>query len=258
MSTLTSWAWAIRLASTQSFWNWSVCMTRSVASRTKLCSAPVSGPASALRPVGQRFLHVRLDVDSGEQLFGDLVGDVGLDRRVRAQGLHGLDVAACVPDLVPQEQRQDRDRREHHADHEENRNPEAMRPPPCLRCLLEPVSPERRRVPRSPLRAARSVAGPLSSSARSASIDASPELVESLFCSLTPRPLGRPWSDRSSVRGHCRASWWSAAANTAMKSSPMVTTVQPCSSVSAIALPASSSHRNGLEHRNVAVGVAAG
>ena len=98
-------------------------------------------PGEDLRPIGQRVLHVAADVDPSEQFSRDVVRDVRLDRRVRAERLHVLDVAARVPDLAVQEQRQDRHRSEQHSDHEEDRNPEAVRAPAPGRRRVRRCSP---------------------------------------------------------------------------------------------------------------------
>ncbi len=74
-----------------------------------------------------------------EQLFGDVVGDVRLDRRVRGQRLDRLHVAVGVADLVLHEQRDDRQRREQARDDEQDRDPEPVGPAPDF--AFAPSSP---------------------------------------------------------------------------------------------------------------------
>ena len=86
----------------------------------------------AARQLGGGLVGVTGHVEPGGDLGRDLVGQGILDRRVVDERLHGRHVAASVADLVGRPDGQHRDRRQHAADHDEDRRhqgPPAQPPP---------------------------------------------------------------------------------------------------------------------------------
>ena len=115
----TSCSCATRLAETQASAKASLCTTRSTWLRVKLSIPFASGTLSAWSWVGQlrrqplvperfhRLRRDRLDVDVGEYLGGDLVGDGVLYCRLIGERAHRRDVPIGVGDLIAAPDRHD-------------------------------------------------------------------------------------------------------------------------------------------------------
>ena len=102
----------------------------------------LGGQPAALHAGAQRVHDLggeRLDVDVGEDLGGDLVGDGLLDRGIRGQRRDGGDIAVGVGDLVAGPHRHPCQRRQHAAQHDQHHGhqrapPLPPRPPGVSRC----------------------------------------------------------------------------------------------------------------------------
>jgi len=97
----------------------------------------LGGQPAALHAGAQRVHHLggeRLDVDVGEDLGGDLVGDGLLDRGIRGQRRHRRYVPVGVGDLVAGPNRHPGERGQHTAEHDQQDRHDA--PPP-----LAPAGP---------------------------------------------------------------------------------------------------------------------
>ena len=124
--------WATRLACTQASAERLALDDLADLGTDEALDAAGQGSGEPAQPVGQlgtnallgqrvdRLVGQALDVQVGEDLGGDLVGDGGLDGRVGGQRSDRADIAVGVGDLVAGPDRHPSQRRQHTADHDQH------------------------------------------------------------------------------------------------------------------------------------------